>query len=421
MKVVIINKSATGGGAAVAAKRLYEALEVNGIKASMLVQDEIKDSTSIQSLSNSKREKRKSFLRFIQERLYFLPYEKNKSIRYSFSPAIAGIDISKHPLVQEADIIHLHWINHGFLSIDTLEKLFALGKPVVWTMHDMWPFTGGCHYAVACHEFIESCGFCPFLRKSFKDDLSSRIHAKKRLVWKKANLNAVSCSNWLGSIAQESSLLRQKKISSIPNPINTQVFSPKDSKKCREELGLPKDKKLLLFGAANISDPRKGSKYLIESLNILDQKHPHLKDEFELVVFGKSNKKQLKRFPFKVNSMKFISCTDELVKLYSAADAFVLPSLQDNLPNTVMESLACGVPVIGFRVGGVPEMIEHQKSGFLAEARDSESLANGIVDVLFHDNLNSYKKAARSFALDNFDNKVVADQYIALYSSLMNK
>lgn len=421
MKVVIINKSVSGGGAAVAAKRLFEALSANGIDAKMLIQDAVHNTTKIQSLSNTARERNKSFQRFVKERLYFLPYEKNKSVRYSFSPAAAGVDISEHPLVKEADVIHLHWINHGFLSLKSLEKLFALNKPIVWTMHDMWPFTGGCHYADTCVAYTESCGFCPFLRKAYQNDLSSRIHAKKYDIWKGVDIHAVACSQWLRSLAQESSLLRHKKILSISNPINTSVFSPKDSQLCREEFGLPKNKKLLLFGAANISDPRKGIHYLIEALRILDKKYPNLKEELELVVFGKSTKQELKKFPFKTNSMRFISGVSEIVKLYNAADAFVLPSLQDNLPNTVMESLACGVPVIGFRVGGVPEMITHQKNGYLAEAKNSLSLANGIYDVVFGQDHQDLKKEARSFALTNFDTEVVAEQYAKLYASLFVK
>jgi glycosyltransferase involved in cell wall biosynthesis len=419
LKVVIINKSYNVGGAAVASQRLFHALKANGCDVNMLVQDPVPTSSIATALSNSNFDKRKAFRRFIQERLCFLPYEKNKTIRFSFSPANAGIDISKHPLVQEADIIHLHWINQGFLSLSSLDKLFKLKKPVVWTMHDMWPFTGGCHYAGTCFQFIESCGYCPFLRRPHKEDLSADIHKQKRTIWKQAKIHAVSCSKWLKSLAMESSLLRQKEISSIPNPINTDLFSPNPQNVCRERFGLPLEKKLLLFGAANITDPRKGGKYLVDALNKLHLQYPDLKSQLELVVFGKYKKKDMSNIPFKTHNLNFITKGEDLVSLYNAADVFVLPSLQDNLPNTVMESLACGTPVVSFRVGGVPEMVNHKKNGYLAKAKNSDSLAKGIYKILFKVNIEDYKNNARQFALDNYAEKVVAEKYMQLYKGML--
>jgi glycosyltransferase involved in cell wall biosynthesis len=421
LKIVIVNKSAKGGGAAVASNRLYSALKSIGAKVHMLVEKPVDKESEINSLSSSKYDKKKVFKRFIAERLYFLPYEKNKKVRFAFSPAVAGINISKHPLIQEADIIHLHWINHGFLSLKNLKQLFALNKPVIWTMHDMWPFTGGCHYAGECNHYIDTCGLCPFLKRAHSKDLSVKIHNKKAKIWENANIHAVSCSKWLGSLAQESSLLRRKKISSIPNPIDTDIFAPKDKMQCRKELGLPMDKKLLLFGAAKISDPRKGVRYLMEAVEILDIKYPELKKEMELVIFGKNDEKELRKFPYKVHPLSFISSTEQMVKLYNSADAFVLPSLQDNLPNTVMESLSCGVPVVSFSVGGVPEMIEHQKNGFLAHKKNSEELAKGIYHILFHPKPETLKSNARDFVLNNYSYKVIAEKYMQIYHAALQK
>ncbi|MCW3806757.1 glycosyltransferase [Plebeiibacterium marinum] len=419
MKILIINKSAHSGGAAVAANRLYTSLKDIEADVGMLVEEPVNKNVDISTICHKRIDKKKAFNRFIKERLYFLPYEKNKTVRFSFSPAVAGIDISQHPMVQEADIIHLHWINHGFLSLKNLDQLFRLKKPVVWTMHDMWPFTGGCHYANTCNHYIDTCGHCPFLRWSNSCDLSSKIHEKKYNIWNQANIHAVSCSKWLGSLAQESSLLRRKKIYSIPNPIDTNVFAPMNMDECRKEMGLPLNRKLLLFGAANISDPRKGARYLMEALHILDIRYPELSDKIELIIFGKSKDIDFNKYPYKVHSLNYIDGTEQMVKLYNCADAFVLPSLQDNLPNTVMEAQSCGIPVVSFRVGGVPEMIENKKNGFLTTMKDSDGLALGIYEALFNTDPKAVKENARNFVLSNYSNKLIANKYMNLYKSLL--
>ena len=420
MKILIVNKSASGGGAAVAAVRLFNALKLSGADVKMLVQDGNNGNDKIESVSKDKVSKSMALSRFILERLYFLPNEKNKSVRFQFSPAVAGADISNHPWVVEADIIHLHWVNHGFLSVKSLGKLFKYKKPIVWTLHDMWTFTGGCHYSGDCSEFIERCGSCPFLKYSHSSDLSHKILERKKKIWKSANMEAVSCSNWLGSLAKESVLLRNKKITSIPNPIDTSQFKPIQKSDARNNLGLPKDKKLLLFGAANVNDPRKGIKYLMQALEILDIKHEGLSQQLELVVFGKSNKELFNKIPFKIHEMNFISDVSNLIYLYNAADVFVLPSLQDNLPNTVMESLACGTPVVAFKIGGVPEMIMHEKTGYLANAKNSDHLAKGIYEIMFNFNSESLKTAAVNFVQSNYSNLTVAERYMNVYKSLLS-
>ncbi|MCW3788630.1 glycosyltransferase family 4 protein [Plebeiibacterium sediminum] len=419
MKILIVNKSSTSGGAAVAANRLYNALKENNAEVKMLVEDPVVDSRKAISISNNYIARKKSLFRFIKERLYFLPFEKDKQIRYKFSPAFAGTDISQHPLVKEADIIHLHWINHGFLSLKNLDQLFKLNKPIVWTMHDMWPFTGGCHYADDCRNYIYNCGNCPFLKRPNSDDLSFKIHQKKMEIWKDANIHPVSCSKWLGTLAQESSLLKFKKVSSIPNPINTEEFEPKNMQECRTQFGLPLDKKLILFGAADISDPRKGANYLMKALQILNTEHPHLKNDIELVIFGKTKDSDLSQYPFKVHAMNFISGTSDMVNLYNSADVFILPSLQDNLPNTVMEAQACGIPVVSFNIGGVPEMIDDNNTGFLTPIKDSDALASNIHKALFECDTPTIKNNARKFVLDHYSNKTIAEKYINLYSSLL--
>ncbi len=420
MKVVHINKTDAGGGASVAVRRIHNALRKSGIESSMLVaESQTTGDPDIVAAGKGSQGKAVDFLNFVKERLRILPHERYRSMRYNFSIASDGRDISEHPLVRDADIIHLHWINQGFLSMDGLEKLAALGKPFVWTLHDMWPFTGGCHYAGTCLEFNEHCGFCPYLRKPGKNDLSAQAFRQKRTLYGQMNISVVSCSQWLDTLARSSALFHKKFCVNIPNPIDTSVFTPLDKMACRRELGLPTDKKLLLFGAAKVGDIRKGYRYLIEALRIISDSFPAIAHQLELVVFGKMGK-ELDELgtSFNVHPMNFISDTGMLVKLYNAADTFVLPSLQDNLPNTVVESQACGTPVVGFRIGGVPEMVEHGKTGFLAEAKNSLSLANGIYSMMFFDHARQRGYVAEH-ARAIFGEEVIAKQYIDVYEKAL--
>lgn len=414
MKVVHINKSDAGGGAAVAAMRIHRALMRDGVDSHLLVHGNRRNEVNEHNVADGKLGKLGAFGRFVGERIALLPYIKELSLQYYFSIANTGFSLAHMPIVRDADIIHLHWINQGYLSFDGLSELFELGKPIVWTLHDMWPFTGGCHYAGNCLEFNERCGYCPFMSKPGKDDLSTKIYFKKKELYAKAPLNIVTCSRWLGTLAKSSSLFRNKQVDVIPNPIDTNFYVPMDRKKCREDLGLPTDKKLILFGAANMLDVRKGFRYLEEALAILRDNFPGLCTHIELVVFGNMKHSVQKLFTFNTHVMKFVSDPHMLVKLYNAADTFILPSIQDNLPNTVVESLCCGTPVVGFRIGGVPEMIEHNKSGFLAEVKNSLSLANGIYNMLFFGD-DTYRANARNSALEKFSEHVVAQKYIEVY------
>lgn len=420
MKVVLINKSDTVGGAAVAAFRLTAALHNQGVDAHMLVSDGMKG-VLVEVANQSFVSQKMAYARFLWERLKFWPYEKSALERFAFSPANTGMDITTHPLVQEADIIHLHWVNQGYLSLNDIKKIMSMGKPVVWTLHDMWPFTGGCHYNGNCHEFLEACGYCPFLKNPSGKDLSYQQLAKKKKIYKDANLHVVTCSKWLKSLATESTLFRQKNCTVIPNPIDTDFYYPMDKMECREKLGLPLDKKLLMFGAANINDPRKGIRYLEEALNLLHEHFPVLKDKLEIVIFGKTKKGEHMQIPFKTHFMRYITNTKTLVQLYSAADAYALPSLQDNLPNTVMEAMSCATPVIGFRIGGVPEMIEHEKSGYLSEVRNSLSLSNGIYQTLFINDTEKMADAARSRVLEHYAEDKVAARYIEIYRKALGQ
>ncbi len=408
------------GGAAIAALRLLKALKKQDVEIKMLVQKKKTDHNFIEQTSNNFINKQKNFFYFAYERLLFKLKEKDISVRFAFSMANIGEDISNHKFVKEADIIHLHWINFGFLSINSLQKLFKLDKPIVWTLHDMWSFTGGCHYAYDCKKYQTHCSNCSYYLKNSKDkDISHKVFENKINLFGDVNLNFATCSNWLGNTAKESKLISKYKITPINNAIETDVFKPLDKKTCREKLNIPTDKKIILFGAMNMSDERKGFKYLKEALNIL-KKMPNT-DKILILLFGKSSEELLQELPFDYHNIKFTSSQDDILNIYNSADIYVIPSIQDNLPNTIVESHSCGVPVVGFDTAGISEMISHKNTGYLAKYKSSNDLATGIYWTLFNSNSQNISENARKYALENYSETIVANKYIDLYKNILKK
>jgi glycosyltransferase involved in cell wall biosynthesis len=399
MNILLIN-TYSHGGAGVAARRLQAALQSSGTHTYLLTAAEAGPRWP-----------------FYAERLSFLPFERDKSVRFSFSLANFGHDLSKHPLVKKADVLHLHWINQGLLSIKNIQQLGALGKPIVWTLHDMWAFTGGCHYSGDCDHYLTGCGNCPYLRHPGPSDLSKRILKRKQNRFP-GQIQFITCSEWLAGVARSSALLQSYPVAAIPNPIDTGVFKPlqaSDSSLFREKVGIKAGAQVVLFVAMKVSEERKGFKYLQEALKLIKQEHPER--PIEILVMGKSEPEALGGLPYPVHALGMLSSVDDLVKAYGAADVFVIPSLEDNLPNTVMESLACGTPVAGFQTGGIPEMVGHLHEGYIAPQRDAAGLAKGIIQVL--DNLDFMKNNARQKVLATFTNDRIAARYNALYKKLI--
>jgi glycosyltransferase involved in cell wall biosynthesis len=420
-KLLIINKSTGTGGAAMAALRLFRAHKfwLKNWDVEFLAQEGKTTEAGVHIITKNKLSKYSNLFRLALEKLVFLPYEKSKELRFQFSLANTGRDISKNSLVENADILHLHWLYQGFLSLKGMDRLFSKGLPVVWTLHDMWTFTGGCHYTGDCDHFKIACGECPFLKNPSKDDLSAKIFKRKQILFSKyPDIVFVSCSAWLAKKARESNLLKNHRIEVIPNPIDTEIFSPGDKKAAREKLGISKDKFVLLFGAANVNDRRKGFSYLLKALEKMKDEFPADSAETELLVFGKASL-QLPE-GFHVYDMNLVSNERELVDIYRAADIFVLPSLEDNLPNTIMESLACGTPVVAFNSGGIPEMIDHMLNGFLAEYKNTDDLLKGILWVKSQPG-EDLAKSARQKVLDNYEPEKISNAYKEIYLSLLNK
>ena len=275
MRILLINTSERIGGPAIAAYRLMEALKNNGIKAKMLVRDKNTDQITVIGLNKSWRR----IWQFLWERtVIWIANGFTRRNLFAVDIANTGTDITKlHEFVQ-ADVIHLHWINQGMLSLNDIDKILKSGKPIVLTMHDMWPFTGICHYARKCNKYEEKCHNCELLLKPHKRDLSYKVFKKKQKIFANADITFVACSHWLEEMAKNSALIGKHKIISIPNPINTNMFMPRNKRQAREKLNLPQDKKLLLFGSVKITDKRKGIEYLIEACKILTQNNPELSD-----------------------------------------------------------------------------------------------------------------------------------------------
>lgn len=419
MKVLHINKSDFRGGAAVAALRLLDALRASGTDARMLTLESSGQSEAVEKLQVYPLVEK---MKFLGEALSFVPHEKSRQHRFAFSQGRFGFDISCHPLIREADILHLHWVNQGFVSLQGLRNLIGTGKPIVWTLHDTWPFTGGCHYPGSCGGFTSTCGQCPLLRKPGPRDLSAKQFEKKEEMYTNAALCFVGCSQWMQQLAGKSTLVRKDlhhSVQQIFNPVPIDLFRPVETAVTRKQLGLPLDKKLVLLGAANVNDPRKGIDLLMKTLRHLSQRDSSCIDQLQLMIFGKNAAALQNHLPYKVHSFDVVKSQQEMARLYQAADLFVLPSMQDNLPNTVVESMACGTPVVAFNIGGVPEMVIHQENGFLASAGKIKELADGIRYVLAH--AESLGLHARKFAEKNFAPEIVARQYQNIYNGLLKK
>ena len=283
-------------------------------------------------------------------------------------------NIITHKIAQiNPDIINLHRICGGYLQIETLAKF---NKPIVWTLHDMWAFTGGCHYSQECARYTKSCGSCPQLDSNRDWDLSRWVWQRKAKAWQDLNLTIVTPSQWLAKCARVSSLFQDLPIKVIPNGIDTTKYKPIAQSLARELLNLPQDKQLVLFGAMNAtSDRRKGFHFLQPALQYLSQSG--WQEKLEIVIFGASEPINPPNLGFKCHYLGRLNDDISLALAYNASDVMIVPSLEDNLPNTVMEAIACGTPCVTFNIGGMPDMIEHQKNGYLAVPFQIEDLAGG--------------------------------------------
>ena len=416
MRVLIVNTSERTGGAAVAASRLMEALNNNGVKAKMLVRDKETDRLTVAAVPGQKGMQG----RFLWERLVvWLRLHMRREHLFEVDIANCGADITQLREFQEADVIHLHWVNQGMLSLKGIRKILDSGKPVVWTMHDIWPATAVCHVTLDCRHFEQQCGHCRLLPGGGgAGDLSAQVWRKKQRMLAGRQITFVACSQWLASEAKKSGLLQGQRVESIPNPIDTHIYAPQNQQQARQRVGLPTEGRIILFASQRVTNPGKGMQYLLEACRLLAEQHPEQKEQITVAILGGHAEELEGQLPFRTCSLGYVNDEHRIVDVYNAADVFVLPSLSENLPNTIMEAMACGVPSVGFRVGGIPEEIDHQQNGYVADYRSSEDLARGIWWALFEADHEAVRHACLQKVAHNYSQQSVANHYLEVYESL---
>lgn len=418
MKILHISTT-DDGGAGKAALRLHRGLLSLGVDSRMLVKQSTSGVPGIFSFAPRRPTLRVRLYDEIRRRRLqrdFARYTQGRPVQPgAFSDDRTDIDLSGSALLREADIIHLHWIAH----FADYSALFAAstGKPIVWTLHDMHPLTGGCHYAGECSRYEGCCGGCPQLASTDTKDLSRQSWVRKNSAYSGQQVHVVSPSHWLAAKVRQSLLFRHRQVKAIPYGIPVNIFQRRHKTLCRELLDLPREKTIVLFVAANVSSERKGSRYLMEALKILSKSVDASK--IGLAVCGSRSGTAFE--PLEMETFLLGHIRDErlLSACYSAADVFVIPSLEDNLPNTVLESMACGTPVVGFESGGIPEMIRHRETGLLARERDAHDLAEKLSWILAHpQEREAMGSLASARIAREYTEQRQAERYLAVYKQL---
>jgi glycosyltransferase involved in cell wall biosynthesis/Flp pilus assembly protein TadD/ubiquinone/menaquinone biosynthesis C-methylase UbiE len=385
------------GGAGKAAYRLHKGLQAIGIHSIMYVLDKKTTDPTVKVLApgTAMGRSRKRWHALLSD------YPGRPTGLEIFTDAVAEVRLETVQEIRDADLVNLHWVA-GLLDYPSADAALK-GKPIVWTLHDMNPFTGGCHYGGNCWRYMDACRACPQLGSTSLDDLANSIWQQKRHAHRSLHIHAVTPSRWLARCARESALFSRIPVDVIPNGLPVDVFKPCPKSEVRKALGIAQSARVVLFGADSIINERKGFKYLLEAISRLspcDQEN-----EIVLACFGHLPPDVVLESKHPILKLGYISDEEYLAKVYNAADVFVLPSLEDNLPNSVVEAMACGIPVVGFDIGGMPDMIEHHQTGFLAKRKDIDGLLEGIKWVTSSEEVqqnlskNCREKAAKRYGL----------------------
>ncbi|MEM9804250.1 MAG: glycosyltransferase family 4 protein [Cyanobacteria bacterium P01_D01_bin.56] len=412
MKILHLAMS-EGSGAGRAALRLHVGLtNEESIESSVLTLWKSSDLPSV-----SKPNKQTSLFKITQAKLAKVAQDKILGVPEAFSanwtPSLTLNQIRS----LQPDVINLHWVGWEFLKIEDLRQL---NVPIVWTLQDMWPFTGGCHYSGSCDRYKQSCGSCPQIRGDRQQDLTHWVWKRKAKAWKDIDLTVVAPGTWIEDCAKASSLFQNRRIEVIPFCLDTERYKPVDAAIARDLLNLPQNKQLIIFGAFSAtSDERKGFHLLTPALQQLSQ--TGWSDRVELAVFGASKPKSPLDLGFKAHYLGRLYDDVSLALLYSAADVMVVPSIQESFGQTASEALACGTPVVAFNATGLKDIVDHKQNGYLAQPYNQADLAEGIAWVLQdrsrHQHLRAQarEKALRAFALAH-----QAQRYRKLYQELMS-
>ena len=436
MKVLSVNTNDTYGGAARAAMRIMQGVQQHGVETQMLVKEKYtRDSAVVPLQQFIPRNILYRFADWVAQKLknkyyhwLWRPYSKTKE--NVFMSDSRGTRLGGALQKLDYDVLHLHWINQRFIKLQDLPK----DKPIVWTLHDSWPFCGVCHYFLDCQLYQTHCGYCPILHSCKEKDLAYHIFEEKLRAYQDLNLHIVTPSRWLGECAKQSALFGRFPITVIPNCLETDVYCPLSKQEIDERLSVALErnpalhavkravgekaaKPLVLYGAMNAATDRiKGFASLLSALQTLDNQ----RFEANLIVFGASESDLPMQFEhINVHFVGYISDTDTLVTLYNLADLMVVPSLTENLSCAIMESLSCATPICCFNIGGNGDMVEHQVNGYLTKENDAEDLAYGIRWCLENNEDGALSIAARKKVMENYTIERVGQQYAEVYSSLV--
>ncbi|NEW96029.1 glycosyltransferase [Rhodopseudomonas sp. BR0G17] len=313
-----------------------------------------------------------------------------------------------------ADVVCLHWIAGAFLDA---RRLRAIGKPIVWRLSDIWPFSGGCHYPGACTRFAQACGECPQLNSAEAGDLSRDGHRRREQGYRGLDITVAAPSRWIADLARRSSLFGGRRIEHIPTGVDLSVFRPHDPAGARHALGLPAEGRIVLFGALGATeDPRKGYRHLLGTIERLAAAG---RRDLTCVVFGGAAAGEIGQLGgFPLHHLGRIDGEAELARVYSAADLLIAPFLEDNLPNVVLESIACGTPVAAFAAGGIPDAIIGGINGVLAPVGDDDALARGVAELLDRTDVAALRAATRAVAEQRFDLIACGKRYHDLFGDL---
>lgn len=425
LKVLSVCTSDAGGGAPRAAYRIHHGARELGVDSRMFVKSKFTQDTNVIALDE-----------FVPHNPFYQAFDwirnkvKNKLQHYRwnrypnrediFMSDMRGTDLHGALQKLDYDVMHLHWINQRFIPLEDLPK----NKPIVWTLHDSWPFCGICHYFFDCEEYKYHCGCCPFLHSDKADDLSHKVWKKKSEAYKNLDLHVVTPSQWLADCARKSSLLGRFPITVIPNCLDVNAFGSLNEKEISPKWRNFQEKRLakpfVLYGAMNAAtDKIKGFANLLSALRLLEQQgHGGI---FELIVFGATESELSMDVNIPIHYVGYITDTQELASLYNLVSVMVVPSLTENLSCAIMESLSCATPVVAFNIGGNGDMIEHKVNGYLAKEKDDSDLADGILWCLENNEDNSLGKAGREKVLQNYTFEAVCRQYKALYESVIKQ
>lgn len=341
----------------------------------------------------------------------------DKASNMPFSYFHVGMNIAKQPWIIDADVIVIHWIGGTFLSTKGLRRLLQLGKKVIFVCHDNGHFTGGCHVRMGCMKYTDACGQCPQLGSNKKKDWSYKLFLKRMKLYQNADITIVSPSVWMDNNVTSSRLFFGKKHYIIPNPIDTDIYCPKDKTSIRNKYQIPGNRKVVLFGAANaLSAPYKGYDKLLEVLDIFTSRYKEL-GPVEAYVFGADGETCAYNSQFSIYYMGYLD-EKTMVEAYQLADVYIVPSLEDSFNNTVAESMAAGTPVAAFATGGIIDIIDHKENGYLAKYGDASDLADGVAWVLKSRDSQDLPKKSRQKIVERFSYPVVGRRWKKLIKGL---